>query len=33
MSVELNNQTWKLLEKKDRDDNDDKIMIIFAKAS
>ena len=33
MSVELNNQTWKLLEKKDRDDNDDKRMIFFAKAS
>jgi len=33
MGVELNMQTWNLLEKKDRDEKDDKRMIYFAKAS
>ena len=33
MGVELNIQTWNLLEKKDRDEKDDKRMIYFAKAS
>ena len=33
MGIELNIQTWKLLEKVDRNDNDDKRMLNFAKAS
>ena len=33
MGVELNMQTWNLLEKKDRDEKDNKRMIYFAKAS
>jgi hypothetical protein len=33
MGVELNIQTWNLLEKKDRDEKDDKRMIYFAKSS
>ena len=33
MGVELNMQTWNLLEKKDKDEKDDKRMIYFAKAS
>ena len=33
MGVELNMQTWNLLDKKDRDERDDKRMIYFAKAS
>ena len=33
MGVELNMQTWNLLEKKDRDEKDDKRMIYFAEAS
>jgi hypothetical protein len=33
MGIELNQQTWKLLEKKDRNDTDDHRMLAFAKAS
>ena len=33
MGIELNIQTWKLLEKVDRNDNDNKRMLNFAKAS
>ena len=33
MGVELNMQTWNLLEKKERDEKDDKRMIYVAKAS
>ena len=33
MGIELNVQTWNLLDKKDRNKNDDKRMLFFAKAS
>ena len=33
MAIELNVQTWNLLGKKDRNENDDKRMLFFAKAS
>ena len=33
MGIELNVQTWNLLDKKDRNENDDKRMLFFAKAS
>ena len=33
MGIEMNNQTWSLLEKKDRSEQDDIQMINFAKAS
>jgi len=33
MAIELNVQTWNLLGKKDRNENDDKRMLYFAKAS
>ena len=33
MGIELNIQTWNLLDKKDRNENDDKRMLFFAKAS
>ena len=33
MGMELNMQTWNLIEKKDRDEKDDKRMIYFAEAS
>ena len=33
MGIELNIQTWNLLDKVDRDENDDRRMLFFAKAS
>ena len=33
MAIEMNNQTWFLLEKKDRSEKDDIRMINYAKAS
>ena len=33
MGIELNLQTWNLLDKKDKNENDDKRMLFFAKAS
>jgi len=33
MAIELNVQTWNLLDKKERSENDDKRMLFFAKAS
>ena len=33
MAIEMNNQTWSLLDKKDRNEQDDIRMINYAKAS